>query len=76
MPSAYPLVSTFQPTPSSRRVTQNLLLFGVVVVISTNTLLAEGDSLTGILFLAKPISTNTLLAEGDRPKAHNLQFGR
>ena len=56
----------FQPTPSSRRVTQySFFDHRVHVSISTNTLLAEGDPTSMLGYGYLRISTNTLLAEGD-----------
>ena len=50
----------FQPTPSSRRVTKNSVREERLTLISTNTLLAEGDRKS-----AQKIST--LLFKSNRP---------
>ena len=59
------MITKFQPTPSSRRVTLEPCPLTWPEKISTNTLLAEGDPWTRPLPAGRRISTNTLLAEGD-----------
>ena len=59
-------VMQFQPTPSSRRETMLADEVTINAVISTHSLLAEGDKGFRAIQRHLPISTHSLLAEGDR----------
>ena len=56
---------TFQPTPSSRRETSCGCAYRNIAIISTHSLLAEGDPARAAPDHGRAISTHSLLAEGD-----------